>query len=121
MGNTWITDMRDFLDEGGRLPDLSPRVLNRVLFHGSIIAWVTIRLAFAMERTNVPCIRSPGPGRRRCLGEIEAGIDVERDAIAWRCPLCGENGYLSGWLGTPWDRSLDAEDDDPDEEPPGGA
>jgi len=116
---TWITDMRHYLDEEGRLPDLPARVLNRALFQGAIVAWVTTRFAPDIEKTNVPCIRLPG--RRRCLGEIEAVLDVETHAIVWHCPFCGDSGAISGWLDTPWDRSLDPDADDPDNGPPGAA
>jgi hypothetical protein len=102
--------MRHYLDERGELPDLSPRALSVALFQGAIVAWVTTRFSPGMERTNVVCIRRSG--RSRCVGEIEAGLDVEARAIVWRCPLCAESGYISGWLGSPWDRSLEDDDED---------
>ena len=46
MGNTWIVDMRHYLDEEtGDLPESLPTpVLNLALFFGSIVAWVTDHL-----------------------------------------------------------------------------
>ncbi len=71
-----------------------------------IVGWVTGRLVEGPERTNVPCRRSHG--RTLCLGEIEAWLLEDTQEIAWRCPVCGDNGIISHWEGTHWDRSIDA-------------
>lgn len=103
MGDTWITDIRHYLDPSGHLPDMPGPALNLALFLGSIVEWMTIRAVAGVERTNVYCRRSPG--RRRCPGEIAAAFEEGTDVILWRCPLCGDNGYIRGWRGTLWDRS----------------
>jgi hypothetical protein len=71
-----------------------------------IVGWVTGRLVEGPERTNVPCRRSHGRTPR--LGEIEAWLLEDTQEIAWRCPVCGDNGIISHWEGTHWDRSIDA-------------
>ncbi|AZR43489.1 hypothetical protein MTMN5_04064 (plasmid) [Marinobacter salarius] len=43
--------------------------------------------------------------RKPCVGEIQSYIDPEDDAIVWRCPVCGDNGAISGWEGSFWDLS----------------
>ena len=101
MADTWITDMRHFLDESGGLPDLPGQALSLALFQGSIVAWMTSRSVQASERTNVYCRRRPRG--RRCVGEIDAQFDGRR-SVAWRCPVCGDRGTISGWQHTPWDR-----------------
>ena len=72
MGNTWVVDMRHYLDEKtGDLPDSLPgRVSSLALFFGSIVSWVTDILPAGDWHTNVPCRRSPG--RKGGLGEIFA-------------------------------------------------
>ena len=102
MRPTYVTDVRHFLDEDGTLPDL-PGPVPLVLLLGSVVAWVTSHSPNRFPMTNVPCRRSPG--RRRCLGEIRAVLDDEQSAIHWQCPLCGDNGVIYGWEGSPWDRS----------------
>lgn len=102
MPNTWITDMRHYVGSDGCLGNMPTPALNVALFLGSIVAWVTSRPSGRIGRTNVPCRRSPG--RRRCLGEIHAGLDDTSDAIVWQCAVCGDRGFVSGWAGTPWDR-----------------
>lgn len=103
MANTWVTDMRHFLDDAGAIPeDMPGPALNLALFLGAIVAWVTSGRSAAAQRTNVSCRRSPG--RRRCRGEILASLEADGSIIAWHCPLCGGNGVTRGWEGTRWDR-----------------
>jgi hypothetical protein len=66
----WVVDLNHYLDEEtGDLPaDAPSRIVNLVVFFGSIVAWVTDHLPEGDWHTNVPCWRSPG--RKRCLGEI---------------------------------------------------
>lgn len=101
-GDTWITDMRHFLDESGAMPEMPGPALSLALFLGAIVAWVTSGRMAADERTNVPCRRIPG--RRRCRGVIEAALAADGETVSWRCPVCGDNGKTRGWEETMWDR-----------------
>jgi len=102
IGNTWVTDMRHYLDDAGAVADMPGPALNLAAFLGSIAAWVTSGRAAADQRTNVACRRSPG--RRRCSGEILASFEADGETISWHCPVCGDHGVTRGWEGTPWDR-----------------
>jgi hypothetical protein len=102
MSNTWVTDMQHYLDGAGGLGKMPGAALNLALLLGSIVSWMTSRPAAELERTNVPCRRSPG--RRRCTGEIYARFDSEEIGIIWECLTCHDNGYIHGWERTPWDR-----------------
>lgn len=103
MPDTWITDMRHFLDESGVLAARMPGpVMNLATFQGSIAAWVTSAAGRASPRTNVPCRRRPSG--IRCVGEIDAGLVDGDQAVEWRCPVCGDNGVIRGWQDTQWDR-----------------
>jgi len=100
---TWITDIRHFLDEMGRIPDDLPGpALGVAMFVGSIAAWVTSPRGVGDLRTNVACRWSPAG--RTCPGIIEAGLSGDGETIFWHCPVCGDNGQVRGWEGTPWDR-----------------
>lgn len=33
----------------------------------------------------------------------------EPAAIEWYCPVCGDHGVISGWVGTLWDGDADDE------------
>jgi hypothetical protein len=102
---SWVVDMRHYVDEDtGDIPDQAPaRIVNLVLFCGSIVAWVTDHLPEGDWHTNVSCRRSPG--RTRCRGEITAELNRGSGYIEWRCTICGDNGVIHGWEHTLWDRS----------------
>ena len=105
MANTWVTDMRHYLNELGELPEEMPSpALRLALFQGSIVAWMTATdcLDGQTSRTNVNCRRNPD--RLPCPGEIIAFFEVNSEVIVWECPLCEDNGRISGWEGTSWDR-----------------
>jgi len=54
------------------------------------------------DEPSVRCRRRPR--RRRCSGIImsyPAADDLDR--IHWYCPVCNDNGFISGWQNTIWD------------------
>jgi hypothetical protein len=51
--------------------------------------------------TDVRCRRRPG--RKACPGFILAADDEAAGTIWWMCPECGDNGLITGWVGTQWD------------------
>lgn len=106
MRNTWVCNMRHYLDETGNLAEMPNQALSLALHFGAIVAWMTSRPDDGLQPTNVTCRRSPG--RRRCLEEICASFEPGKESlrIAWFCPLCEDNGVIYGWEGTPWDRGV---------------
>ena len=75
-------------------------------YFGRIVKAVTSRNRKTLV-TGVKCRRRPQ--RRPCPGEIVAFVDEQRaSAIAWFCPVCKDNGLISGWKGTIWDWSVSA-------------
>jgi predicted RNA-binding Zn-ribbon protein involved in translation (DUF1610 family) len=38
---------------------------------------------------------------------IETDIDPDTDAVMWWCPVCGDNGTITGWQGSLWDHKAD--------------
>ena len=104
MGNTWITDMRHFLDSEGFVIQ-EPRPARLLAEHFcSIVEAVTRRQVRQQDWvTGVQCRRRPG--RKACAGKIIAGMDQQDPTtIVWSCPLCGDNGYIRGWQETQWDK-----------------
>ena len=104
MADTWIVDMRHYLDEEtDDLPDSAPdRVVRLALFFGSIVAWVSDHLPEGDFHTNVTCRRSPG--RKKCQGDIIANLEAASGHIVWLCPICGDRGLIQGWRETFWNR-----------------
>ena len=94
MGDTWITDLRHYLGADGQVASELPGPARR--HFGAIIASVTSQ----RSKPRVRCRRRPG--RRACPGEIDALLE-RGEVIRWECPECGDNGFIRGWQGTPWD------------------
>ncbi len=103
MANTWITDIRHFLDSGHLAPSLPAPARKLAEYFGAIVVAVTSDDVGAPESSGVRCRRRPK--RQSCPGEIRALVDPLEDAIHWCCPTCGDNGVIRGWNGTLWDCS----------------
>lgn len=103
MPDTYVVDVRHYLEEGGNLALMPGATLTLALFFGSIAAWVSGWPGPDGELTNVVCRRSRA--RPPCHGEIFARLVLDGELIQWRCHGCGEQGTISGWRGTRWDRS----------------
>ena len=105
MGDTWISNIRHFLDEDGMIPiDLPSPAFRLANYFGSIVKVVSSRQDFRKLHTGIKCRRRPG--RIPCPGEILASIDERNDfVINWQCSVCDDNGLISGWQGTIFDCS----------------
>ncbi len=98
MPDTWVTKLEHYLDDDGEFPvDLPGPARSLATFFARVVASVT-----GEGEGSVPCRRRPG--RKPCGGEILGVLDTERSEIDWHCTECGDNGVLSGWAGTKWDR-----------------
>jgi len=97
-------DITHFLDASGAIPDELPGPARNLANHfGAIIAAMT-RLPWGIpDEAGVKCRRRPN--RRPCNGEIVGFLHPNTLEIEWECPLCGDNGVISGWKGSLWDRS----------------
>ena len=51
------------------------------------------------------CGVAAGWGGAHVWGVLEICPDFNCDDIIWHCPVCGDNGAISGWQGTFWDNS----------------
>lgn len=101
---TYVIDIRHYLDNQGDLASMPGPAVAIALFCGSIVAWVSGWPGPDGDLTNVPCRRSRS--RPPCYEEVYARL-AATGAIEWQCPGCGEQGTISGWSGTRWDRSPD--------------
>jgi len=43
------------------------------------------------------------PGRRPCAGLLTIFFDVDKNDVLWFCPVCDDQGRISGWEDTFWD------------------
>ena len=103
MGNTWVTDLRHFIDENGGFPPGIPGPARKLAeYLASIVQVASAPVVPGEERVSIQCRRRPG--RRRCPGVIRCGIQADT-RVTWECPTCGDNGFIAHWQGTAWDRS----------------
>ncbi len=72
---------------------------------GKIVEAATSSPPLALLNTEIRCRRRPG--RKPCVGHIRLVRDDDEGEIVWACTSCDDRGIISGWEGTPWDRSLD--------------
>lgn len=99
---TWVTDLTHLIDETGGLPKTLPGPARRLAEH--LTAIVAAATGSANQRDverRIRCRRRPK--RRPCPGIIEYRVWPD-ERITWECPTCGDNGVISNWQSTAWDR-----------------
>lgn len=103
MSETFIADMRQFTDPDD--PDhVVPRPAIRIRrFLGGIVEAATTATPGALAQTGQRCRRRPG--RKPCPGPLQVMLTEVPPQIRWLCPACGDNGIITHWRGTPWDRT----------------
>lgn len=99
VGGVLVSDLRHFLD----LPDDAPGPAKRLGAQlAAIVRAASARPIGTGARTAVACQRRPG--RRPCDGFVMV-FRCTTGAIAWSCGVCGDEGVISGWEGSPTDVS----------------
>ena len=100
---TWVTDLSHFINETGTMPARVPSPARRLMeYQTRIVAAATADADDEEQATRrIQCRRRPG--RRPCPGIIEYRLWAD-ERIRWQCPSCGDNGIISNWQSTPWDR-----------------
>jgi len=100
---TWVTDFSHFIDaETGRLPTVVPGPARRLMeYMTRIVAAATAPAGSHDVSDLIKCRRRPG--HRACPGVIEHRLWAD-ERIRWHCPGCGDNGIISNWQSTAWDR-----------------
>lgn len=102
---TFITDIRHFLGDDGELADLPPEALDLCRYLTSIIEAATDESGgYDAGETEIRCRNIDNA--RRCHGDIEVILLPGDSQIEWQCELCGEDGVISGWEGTKWDKRV---------------
>ena len=103
MGNIFIINLRHYLTEDGTIAPESAPARKFAEYLCSIVMYATSYPIDDGKRpaSNIRCRRRPG--RKPCPGEIKVGI-IETVEIAWWCPVCGDEGYISDWEGTMWEQ-----------------
>lgn len=94
----FVSDLRHFLD----LPEDVPGPARRMAEHLSLIVRAgTAGVAESPWISALPCRRRPG--RRPCPGRLALLRTNVAASIRWECPVCADEGVISGWEGSPFD------------------
>jgi len=101
MPDTWITNIQHFLDEDGNIAPIEGPARRIAEHFGEIISCVTTP---GKDEDAHQCMCRRRPGHKKCEGIIEAYIDKASNEIFWQCPVCNDNGRISHWQGTQWNR-----------------
>lgn len=70
---------------------------------GGVVSAATAEPPGQAIATPISCRRRPG--HKPCPGRLEVYRGVHPADIEWRCPACGDDGVISNWQGSRWDRS----------------
>ena len=97
-----ITDIRHFLDDDGNVPDLSVEAMN-------LLGFLTAVIEQASEKYDAPISFLENGCRcvvegESCPGEVEVWVFAEDNRIGWECLECGDEGIITNWEGTRWDK-----------------
>ncbi len=96
-----ITNIRHFMDEDGKIPDLPAEAQELIRFLTAIIEAAIIAYDRPVTLSSTPC-RKVIEGEL-CSGEIEVWVDADDNHIGWECLVCGDESIINEWEGTPWD------------------
>ena len=99
MSTYWSVHLPHVLDERGALGPSTDPGLRIAKYWTQIVAQATNY----KEPTTIRCRRRPGG--RPCGEVLTLFFDVATFDVLWFCPVCDDNGRISGWEGTFWDNS----------------
>ena len=98
---TYITNMMHFLNEDGLVPMGQPEEFYAMLnYFGDIVNAASSHPTDAQFCSTVVCRGESG--RRRC-GSYLTIAHQPGNTIHWQCSECGDQGFISSWLGTIYD------------------
>jgi hypothetical protein len=97
-----ISNLRHFLNEDDSVPDHNPEAQALLRFLTGIVEAATLAFREPISYADVQCRTVVND--EACDGDIEVWLDPDDNYLGWECLECGEEGSISDWEGTPWDR-----------------
>ena len=97
-----VTNIQHFLDENGEVSDIPLEAQELLRFLLAIIeaASTNYDVPVAFADTKCRCVVNGNA----CDGDIEVWVYAEDNRISWECLECGDEGVISHWEGTHWDK-----------------
>ena len=98
----WVLDIRNWLDDT-QFEAASPQLRSKVKKLTEIITFATSVEAGLLVNDPPTCWRRPK--RKPCIGILDIELIPETGLIFWECPVCQDEGNVSGWEDLIWDIS----------------
>jgi hypothetical protein len=98
----WVIDIRHWLNETRSGPAV-PQLKLKVKKLSEIITYATSSANDVPASVIPKCWRRPK--RRPCNEALEIDFDASTGQIHWYCPICHDEGVITGWEGLIWDMS----------------
>ena len=96
-----MTNLQHFLDENGKIPSsLTPEAKELLGFLGKIVEAAILDEGYPITFADTHCHND----KLACMGDIEVWMDPDNHNIGRECVECGDEGFISGWEGTWWDK-----------------
>lgn len=99
MSNTYITDIKHYLDEKGEMAEMPAPARKLASFLVLLIDQTASVGSVDFNDTGIRC------RAKKCDGFILSRITEDGEEIVWHCPVCGHNGVIRNWQKTKWDQS----------------
>jgi hypothetical protein len=96
----WVINIQHWLDETMTGPGV-PQLNQKVKKLAEIITYATSITAELPVGSIPKCWRRPK--RKPCQGELDILVDRSTGQIQWLCPICNDEGIITGWEGLIWD------------------
>lgn len=97
---TMITNLQHFLNENGQTASLTPEAEELLHFLGKVVEAATLDEDYPVTFADAQCRNS----QHVCQRDIEVWMDPDTHNIGWECLECGDEGIITGWEGTWWDK-----------------
>ena len=99
----WVIDIRHWLDNETQTGPGVPQLKSKVKKITEIITYATSVEAGISVDSPPKCWRRPK--RKPCKGKLDIELVPETGQIHWICPICQDEGVVTGWEDLIWDIS----------------
>ena len=97
-----ITNIRHFMDGDKPAKGLSPEAKELFDFLTAIIEAASMAYDQPISLSTAGCRKTING--RTCFGDLEVWVDFNSNHIGWECVECEDEGVITDWEGTPWDK-----------------
>lgn len=94
----YITNFQHLIDASVKMPDEMPKeALELIGFLTKVVDATTKTIPQTLTSTDVHCFKMG------CEGLIKTALRLDSEEIHWFCPVCENEGSITGWQHTKWD------------------